>query len=427
MLCFILCTTALLVLDAINKHLFNCTSSWSGKKHFVGSAATAENDSFERSVFLRKLVAGGASMGRKPRREVVDPSIVQVFHILNRTVRRCFLFGPDELTGKNYDHRKEWIEELLRRFAGLFGIDLLSYAILSNHYHLMLRSRPDVVETWDDTEVARRWLMICPKRKKKDGTPCEPNEKELDSIRNSKETLKLIRSRLSDVSWWTRLLDQRIARRCNDEDKATGRFFEDRFKAIPLLDEESIAACALYIDLNLIRAAIAETVELSDHTSGQLRAKALKARAEQALVAACDSASSQESTVNPESTCDAFLSPICVSAVSSDPGPMPSRSGLRCSDKGFLEMCEADYIQLLDWTARYAAPGKRGTTSKDLPPILERLGFSPKIWLGMVNDFGKLFPMIAGLPQRLVEARSLKSGRRYRIPKSVEELFGQSP
>jgi hypothetical protein len=378
----------------------------------VGSAATAGKDSFERSVFLKKLVAGDVAMGRKPRREVVDPSIVQVLHVLNRTVRRCFLFGADDLTGNNYDHRKEWIEELLRRFAGLFGIDLLSFAILSNHYHLMLRSRPDVVETWDDTEVARRWLMICPKRKNKDGTPCEPNEKELDSIRNSKESLKLIRSRLSDVSWWTRLLDQRIARRCNDEDKATGRFFEDRFKAIPLLDDESIAACAVYIDLNLIRAAIAETVELSDHTSGQLRAKALKARAEQALVATCDSASSQESTVNPECTCDAFLSPICVSAVSSDPGPMPSRSGLRCSDKGFLQMSEADYVQLLDWTARYAAPGKRGTTSEDLPPILERLGFSSTIWLAMVNDFGELFPMIAGMPERLRAARGFKQGRR---------------
>ena len=43
-------------------------------------------------------------------------------------------------------------------------IDLLSMAILSNHFHLILRSRPDVVATWDDNEVARRWLLLCPKR-----------------------------------------------------------------------------------------------------------------------------------------------------------------------------------------------------------------------------------------------------------------------
>ncbi len=115
-------------------------------------------------------------MVRKSRGEVVDPTEVQVFHVLNRTVRRCWLFGKDPLTGINYDHRKEWIEERLRHFAGQFGIDLLSFAILSNHYHLMLRSRPDVMATWDDTEVAWRWLMICPHRRWR----CAPVSQSID-------------------------------------------------------------------------------------------------------------------------------------------------------------------------------------------------------------------------------------------------------
>ncbi len=84
------------------------------------------------------------------------------FSSLNRIVRRCFLLGDDPVTGNNYDHRKVWIEEQLQRLAACFGIDLLCFAILSNHFHLILRSRPDVVATWDDTEVARRWLMLCP-------------------------------------------------------------------------------------------------------------------------------------------------------------------------------------------------------------------------------------------------------------------------
>ena len=46
-----------------------------------------------------------------------------------------------------------------------FGIDLLCQAIMSNHIHLVLRSRPDVVKEWDNTEVARRWLMLCPMRR----------------------------------------------------------------------------------------------------------------------------------------------------------------------------------------------------------------------------------------------------------------------
>ena len=95
-------------------------------------------------------------MARLARVEVFAADEVAVVHVMNRVVRRCFLLGDDPITGKNYDHRKVWIEDLLQRFAAAFGIDLLIFAILSNHFHLILRSRPDVVATWDDTEVARR-------------------------------------------------------------------------------------------------------------------------------------------------------------------------------------------------------------------------------------------------------------------------------
>ena len=97
-------------------------------------------------------------MARIARGEVFSPDEVAIIHVMNRVVRRCFLLGTDPVTGKNYDHRKVWIEDQLRRFAANFGIDLLGFAILSNHFHLILRSRPDVVKEWDDTEVARRWL-----------------------------------------------------------------------------------------------------------------------------------------------------------------------------------------------------------------------------------------------------------------------------
>jgi hypothetical protein len=364
---------------------------------------------------------------RKSRGEVVDPTAVQVFHVLNRTVRRCWLFGEDPLTGINYDHRKEWIEQRLRHFAGQFGIDLLSFAILSNHYHLMLRSRPDVVATWDDSEVARRWLMICPHRIQKNGTPCEPNKKELDAIRNCRQKLAEIRLRLSDISWWMRLLDQRIARRCNDEDEARGRFFEDRFKAVPLIDEQAITACAVYIDLNLIRACIAETVELSDHTSGQLRARAWRDKIRHSASAASETPEHSRSvmTACSEESVDAFLSPVSVSDVSEQPGPMASRTGKRCSDKGFLQTSEQAYLELLDWTARQTAAGKSGRTSGEQLPILVRLGLPASVWLEMVADFGKLFPTMAGLPLHVESVRSRKHGLRYRIPAAARELFRQ--
>ncbi len=108
----------------------------------------------------------GDVMARMARSEIFDPDEVAIAHIFNRVCRRCFLMGEDPLTGKNFDHRKVWIEQYLREFAAAFSVDLLGFALMSNHFHLILRSRPDVAATWSDDEVARRWLMLCPHRRK---------------------------------------------------------------------------------------------------------------------------------------------------------------------------------------------------------------------------------------------------------------------
>ena len=139
-------------------------------------------------------------MARTHRSEVFHPREIAITHVIQRCVRRCFLMGNDPDSGRNYDHRKQWLENRLQLFAAYFGIDLLCFSILSNHFHLILRSRPDVVSSWSDTEVARRWLMICPVRKDHQGNPREPIEAELTSIRNDPHRLATIRRRLSDIS-----------------------------------------------------------------------------------------------------------------------------------------------------------------------------------------------------------------------------------
>ena len=121
-------------------------------------------------------------MARMCRAEVFDPNEVAVAHLYSRTVRRCFLMGEDPVSGKNFDHRKRWIEEYLQQFAANFGIDLLCFSLLSNHFHLILRSRPDVVAIMDDEEVARRWLMLCPMRRNPDGSAMRPTQPEIHSI-----------------------------------------------------------------------------------------------------------------------------------------------------------------------------------------------------------------------------------------------------
>jgi hypothetical protein len=108
-------------------------------------------------------------------------------------------------------------------------------------------------------------------RKNSAGDPAEPNQFELNSIRNDPRKLEILRLRLSDLGWWMRVLCQYIAVRANREDNELGKFWQSRFRAVRLLDEAALLACAAYVDLNPIRAAMAETLEQSDYTSMQRR------------------------------------------------------------------------------------------------------------------------------------------------------------
>jgi hypothetical protein len=348
--------------------------------------------------------------------------------------------GDDPVSGKNFDHRKVWIEDYLREFAGVFGIDLLGFAILSNHFHLILRSRPDVVASWDDTEVARRWLTLCPHRRGEDGTPREPSEAELNTIRRCPVRLAEIRKRLSNLSWWMRLLCQRVAQRANREDEETGDFFQSRYKAVLLLDEAALVACAAYVDLNPIRAAMAETIEGSDHTSAQRRIEAMREEAEsrqwaEGVTRETDTGFGEQSATPPPRIspaearppgrpCDSFLAPLSIHESRDPTGPCPNPAGSnRCSDKGFLAMSLSDYLQLLDWTARQVAPGKAGTTSENVPPVVTRLGLGATAWTELVRDFGKLFASVAGQPSCVDATRSVRTHRRFHVRRRVRELL----
>ncbi|MEZ6078786.1 MAG: hypothetical protein R3C56_24865 [Pirellulaceae bacterium] len=341
-------------------------------------------------------------MSRPNRSEVFSPDESCIVHVISRVVRRCFLLGDDPITGKNYDHRKDWIENLLQHQAKHFGIDLLCFSLLSSHFHLVLKSQPDIVRTWNNREVARRWLMLCPKRKRPDGSPAEPKETEINSIVNDAVKLKQIRSRLSDISWWMRLLCQKVAVRANKEDQQAGKFWQDRFRAIRILNESGLLACAAYVDLNPIRAALAETLEDSDYTSVQRRIQSLQ---------------------SPDKPSDRFLAPLTIDELRDELGSRPSSSGYRCSDNGFLNMSSEDYLALLDWTARQVVNGKRGVTPADTPPILERLGLEPDVWCELVQDFDTLFSLVAGRPAAIDQARTRGRQARFHTQPRTRELL----
>ena len=121
-------------------------------------------------------------MARQARGKSMDPAKVQVFHTVQRCVRRAFLCGEDTVSGKSYDHRKQWIRERLEFLASIFAIDLLTYTVLSNHLHLVMRSRPDVVAAWSNQEVVARYWRLHPQRKNEDGSAADPTDAELKAF-----------------------------------------------------------------------------------------------------------------------------------------------------------------------------------------------------------------------------------------------------
>jgi REP element-mobilizing transposase RayT len=251
------------------------------------------------------------------------------------------------VTGKDFDHRKVWVQDRLAFLAGQFAIDVCSIAIMSNHIHLVVRNRPDIAGQWSDEEVARRWWNLFPGRKSEDDKPAEPEPHELEMLMADSQRLQERRQRLSSISWLMRCLAEPIARRANREDRCNGRFWEGRFKCQRLLDESAVLACSVYVDLNPIRAGIAKTPETSSFTSAYER---IQARAER-RTAVADGAP----TVQSGASRDGWLSPVELQgegAVESGPAER------RASNKGFLPLKLDQYLELLDGRV-----GRRGRTS----------------------------------------------------------------
>ncbi|MBI3860928.1 MAG: hypothetical protein HY290_03440 [Planctomycetia bacterium] len=329
--------------------------------------------------------------------------------------------GDDQISGKNFDHRRQWIQDRIGFLAGQFGLDVLGFAVMSNHLHVVVRNRPDVVQNWSDLEVARRWWNIFPKRRDKAGNPKEPTDVELQMIIVEPERFAEIRQRLSSVSWFMRCLVEPIARSANMEDLCSGRFWEGRYKCQPILDESALAACLAYVDLNPIRAGIAETPETSRFTSVYERIKALGHAVPDATVEANEpehvgcrecptTAHEAETEVTPEHTPQTpadWLSPFELSEATAD-APVPYS---RVSNKGCLPMPFAEYLQLLDWTGRELRNDKRGSIPSDLAPILERLQIGEEGWMQLIGQFRRLFRRAAGRPQSMQKEREQRACR----------------
>jgi putative transposase len=338
-----------------------------------------------------------------PRSKYVREGQEGVYHCFGRCVRRAFLCGIDPATERDFSHRKVWMVERMRHLASIFAIEVCAYAVMMNHYHLVVRICADIVALWTDPEVARRWLMLFPRHRDKSGTPIRPTEEEIRALADCPDRIAQLRRRLSSLSWFMGRLNEFIARAANKEDGVKGRFWESRFKCQALLDEAAIAACMVYVDLNPIRAGVAQTPEDSDFTSIQERIRAWQ-KERMMTDSAKQSAGADNSPSMPEDAAaitDAVFSGPDTVMTSLDETSFPARwlcpiqSGW--GQRGILQMTAGEYFELVDRSGRLMRQGKSGAMDSDLAPILRRIGVNPDAWLETVTCFGSRFRLAAGV------------------------------
>ena len=297
----------------------------------------------------------------KARKTLIPLEDTLYYHSVSRCVRRSFLCGEDKLTGHNYEHRRQWVEDKLVILASVFAIDLCAYAVMSNHTHVVLRINQSKAESWTNHEVIERWHQlyagnVLSQRFMAGQTLGEAEYKQLELF------VQTWRERLFNISWFMRNLNEHIARQANREDNCTGRFWEGRFKSQALLDEKALAACMAYVDLNPIRACMADTPETSDHTSIKERIK-------------CTHKAEQPHQPN-------YLLPFVGNPRKNIPDGLP------------FEL--SDYLTLVDWTGKIVRSDKRGAIDHNLPPLLERLSLTQDQWKALTRDFEKHFNHFVG-------------------------------
>ncbi len=309
----------------------------------------------------------------KPRHQQISIADTPYYHLVSRCVRRAFLCGCSETY--NFEHRRNWILDRLTTLTQMFAIDIAAFALMSNHYHLVVRVDAKKAASWSVKEIVSRWQVLfrLPVLVERylSGDSCSEAENQ------ATETLiENWRARLCDISWFMRCLNEHIARLANLEDNCTGRFWEGRFKSQALLDINALLTGMAYVDLNPIRAQMAQTPETSDYTSIQQRLGKAMHRAFHGELLPFAGDSHQDNA------------------------------------QQHIPYSLIDYIELVDWSGRQIRQDKRGVINCAQPPILARLGISAHCWLQNCQQLETIFHQVIG-PMAALKQFCQKLGLRW--------------
>lgn len=374
-----------------------------------------------------------ASMAQ-PRHEQISLSETPWYHVVSRCVRRAFLCGIDQFTGMNYEHRRGWIEERILALSGIFAIDIAAYAVMSNHYHIVLRVDAGRGMDWGVDEVLKRWTQLFngpPSVQRYLARADDQEQMSAAEIAQVEDYAELYRARLHDLSWFMRVLNESIARQANQEDGVKGRFWEGRFRSQALLDEQALLAAMAYVDLNPVRAGIAHDLQDCEFTGIARRIRNV--------------ASDQPPRITAESTrsqAKARPSPVLQNSSSSDhaaetgklrserhlkslqPAPlMPFDTTARFETS--IPFAFEDYLELVDTLGRCVHPRNPGHIPKRTPRLLVRMGMKTESFAQQSSNMLKAFGPVIGVPSSLYELASKKRKQRIRGIRIARAVFGQ--
>ncbi|MFN8626081.1 MAG: transposase [Candidatus Binatia bacterium] len=306
----------------------------------------------------------------QPRYTQIDIEATSYYHVISRCVRRAFLCGYDRATAQCFDHRKGWVLDKLAALTEIFAIHLQAYAVLANHVHLVVRIDTAQARAWSATEVVARYGALFPRTAARWASFPETIQA---------RRVALWRARLSDLSWFMRCLNETIARRANQEDGCTGRFWEGRFRSQALLDAAAVLTCLSYVDLNPLRAGLATSLAASAFTSIQQRLEeATPARGK---------AQHGEVGYAPRPR-RPTLAPFAVPGSGGPDQELPV---------GF-----AEYVELLTATGAAVRAGPSAAPLEEASQrLLDRVGIDHAHWVETVRDYRRHFFTMVGHVQRI--------------------------
>lgn len=321
----------------------------------------------------------------RARKCLIDLASTSYYHLIARCVRRAYLCGDDPYSGKNFDHRRTWLIERIKHLSTIFAIDIAAYAVMSNHYHLVVKVNRAHALNWSDDEVITRWYKLYR------GHPLVDQHTQgqrLDAIsrRHFDEIIATWRARLYDISWYMKNLNEHIAREANKEDNCTGKYWEGRYQSQGLLDHASIIRCMAYVDLNPIRAKAADSLEHSDFTSIQERILHFQALQNNSN----NNSNNNTFNVNKKQDDSQHLA---------QPAQLKPFAGNHVEHA--IPFALSDYLALVDWSGRQINPQKAGHIDNSTPKILTTLGLDEAVWMDSIKHFRRQYSHFAGAPQRL--------------------------